>query len=99
MFEFSTDPELEAKLRDCGRGVSGAAGEGRDGVRGREVADPGVGPDRADAAGAPTLAEHRTRTCVRLSTTTPFAALEVATAASPLTPATTGITAGSSRAS
>ena len=32
------------------RAVSGPAGEGRGGLRRREIADPGVGPDRADAA-------------------------------------------------
>ncbi len=50
-FKFSTDPELEAKIRDVVGPVPGTAGERGRGQRGREVPDPGAGPDRPDAAG------------------------------------------------
>ena len=51
-FKFSTDPQLEAKVRDVVGSVPEPAGEGDRAVRGREVPDPGAEPDRADPAAA-----------------------------------------------
>jgi hypothetical protein len=48
-------------------------------MRGREVPDPGAGPDRADPAAAARLAERRSHDYVRHGTSTLFAALEIAT--------------------
>ena len=55
-FKFSTDPELEAKIRDVVGLYLRPAGEGGGALRGREVPDPGPGPDRADPAAAPRAA-------------------------------------------
>jgi transposase len=52
-FKFSTDPELEAKIRDVVAALPQPAGAGRRGQHRREVPDPGAGPDRADAPAAP----------------------------------------------
>ena len=48
-------------------------------MRGREVADPGIGSDRSDAADATRVPERRTHDYVRHGTTTLFAALDIAT--------------------
>ena len=78
-FKFSTDPELEAKVRDVVGLYLRPAGEGGGALRGREVPGAGAGPDRADPAAAPGLPEKQTHDYVRHGTTTLFAALEVAT--------------------
>jgi transposase len=49
-FKFSTDPELEAKVRDIRRAVPEPAGQGHRAVHRREVTDPSVGPHGADPA-------------------------------------------------
>ena len=77
-FRFSTDPELEAKVRDV-VGLYLDPPENASCSRGREVPDPGPGPHRAGAAAAAASPERRTHDYVRHGTTTLFAALEVAT--------------------
>src|SRR4051794_31636941 len=49
-FKFSTDPELDAKIRDVVGLYLDPPGEGRRGLHRREEPDPGVGSDRADPA-------------------------------------------------
>ena len=78
-FKFSTDPELDAKVRDVvglyldppEKAVVVCIDEKSPGA--------GPGPDRADPADAPGLPEKQTHDYVRHGTTTLFAALEVAT--------------------
>jgi hypothetical protein len=60
-------------------GCTWPAGERDRAVRGREVPDPGAGPDRADPADATGLPEQAHHDYRRNGTTTLFAALEVAT--------------------
>ena len=51
-FKFSTDPQLEAKVRDVVGLYLNPPGQGGRAVRRREVPGPGTGPDRADPAAA-----------------------------------------------
>ena len=52
-FKFSTDPELEAKVRDVVGLYLDPPAEGHRAVRRREEPDPGARPDRAHPAPAP----------------------------------------------
>ena len=79
-FKFSTDPELEAKVRD----VVGLYLDPPENAVvlcvDEKSPDPGAGPDRADPADAARGCRRRpTHDYVRHGTTTLFAALEVAT--------------------
>ena len=73
-------PATGGKAPRRGRAVPQPAGQGRRAVRRREIAGPGAGPDRADAAAAARGSPRKqTHDYIRHGTTTLFAALEVAT--------------------
>lgn len=78
-FKFSTDPELEAKVRDVVGLYLDPPDKGRRSLCRREVAGPSSRPDRSDPADHARVPEKRTHDYVRNGTTTLFAALEVAT--------------------
>ncbi len=78
-FKFSTDPELEAKVRDVVGLYLNPPGQGCRAVCGRKDADSGFGSDRADPAPAARAAGEGTHDYKRNGTTSLFAALEVAT--------------------
>ena len=57
-FKFSTDPELDAKIRDVVGLVFEPPRQGGRGLYRRKIADPGAGPDRADPTDPPRAARE-----------------------------------------
>ena len=78
-FKFSTDPELEAKIRDVVGPVPGPTGEGHRAVDRRESQIQALDRTAPILPMRPDLPEKWTHDYVRHGTTTLFAALEVAT--------------------
>ena len=78
-FKFSTDPELEAKVRDVVGLYLDPPEKAIVLCVDEKSPDPGAGPDRADPAAAARAAGEATHDYKRNGTTTLFAALEVAT--------------------
>ena len=78
-FKFSTDPRLEAKVRDVVGLYLNPPGQGRGAVRGRKAPGPGAGTDAPVLPLRPGVPEKRSHDYIRHGTTTLFAALEAAT--------------------
>ena len=79
-FKFSTDPELDAKVRDVVGLYLNPPDKAVVVCVDEKIADPGAGPDRSRSCRcAPGCPSKPTHDYVRHGTTTLFAALEVAT--------------------
>ena len=78
-FKFSTDPELDAKIRDVVGLYMNPPEKAVVRLCRREVAGPSPGQDRADPTDHARGPEKQTHDYIRNGTTTLFAALEVAT--------------------